>query len=183
MTASHAAFRLYRSHLKLAGCALAILAVFISNRSWADDTTNTPPPAATVAESDANPQTIQLGDIAQIYVNKSFRLKDTNSSAEYLTQTLNPIPEGVLGILAHNWYPWFSVVDYSEIGFVKSLDTRKMNSKAILEAMRKKMARQAALTGVQILGLEWNRLPTYDANFHTLSWSFRVDTARAKALN
>src|SRR5579859_4672922 len=100
MTASHAAVRLYRSHLKVVGYALTILAVLISKGSWADDTTNTSP--ATVAESDAVPQTIKLGDVAQIYLNKSFRLKDTNSSAENLTQTLNQIPESVRGILEHN---------------------------------------------------------------------------------
>ncbi len=185
MTALQSTFGLYRWHNGCAGRLLIIFAAMLSLPAFGDP--NPTPIATNDTSAAASMAKANLGDLAEIEVPKGFRLIDTNRASAFLRQTGNRAPAGFLGILAHDSANWFAVIDFTEIGFLKDAEKQGLDSNAILQGVRNKVAHDNVIAAQhnipQILSVEWEQAPVYDPTSHMFAWAIRVETQLARTIN
>ena len=185
MTASHITFSLYRRHNKFAGRLSIVFATLLSFSAFGDQS---PTPADTNSPSSAVvTEKTSLGNIADMAIPPGYRFIDRDRSSEYLRQTGNSVPPGLVGNLAHNSADWLAVIEFSDIGYLKEVEKKPIDSAVILQAIRNKVAvdnARAARLGIPpVLSVDWEQAPVFDPTFHSLSWSLRVETPLTRMIN
>jgi hypothetical protein len=97
-----------------------------------------------------------------------------------LTQMRNPVPAGLLGILAPDSSEWYVVLKFSEIGYVKTYAGERIDTNQVLSALRHNMElsnRERAVRGQQILTyVNLVRAPELDSAGHSLEFAIRVES-------
>lgn len=126
----------------------------------------------------SGPQQASLGDLV-INIPKGYRLTDAHGARVILEGMNQPVPDDLWGALASGSGQWQAILEYSRQGWVKDTDIAKVNPAKLL----KKIQRQLAQGTSAAASVKWLSPPVYDAQKHSLSWSYQVQTSSGKSLN
>ena len=133
------------------------------------------------------PETARLGTIARIAIPAGYRLADKESARAVLERTGNPVPDGLIGILAPESGAWWAVLEFDEVGYIKDLDKAPLDAAAVLQAMKKHNDQENKSRDQQgappIASVDWQQAPSYDDATHSLQWAVKADTRVAKMIN
>jgi len=128
-----------------------------------------------------------LGTLADIKIPKGYRFTDATGASVLLTRMHNPIPQGLVGILAPESGQWWAVLTYKDIGYVKDVDQSEMDAAAVLKAISDRAQRQneeRTIHGMApIVSVDWKVPPVYEAKTHTLEWAVLAKTQSAAVVN
>lgn len=135
----------------------------------------------------SGPQKASLGTIANIDVPQGYRLTGESGARVLLARMKNPVPEGLIGILAPDSGKWWIVLTFNEVGYVKNADKERIDAAAVLQAVQKRSEMQNSERTEQgltsIISVDWQRPPVYDAEKHSLDWALRAETQSSKVVN
>ena len=135
----------------------------------------------------SGPKQASLGTLADIEVPQGYRLTDQTGARVLLERMKNPVPDGLIGILAPDSGKWWAVLTFMDVGFVKNADKEQINPPAVLKALQKRSEMQNSERKEQgmasIVSVEWERRPVYDAAGHSLQWALRAETQSSKVVN
>jgi hypothetical protein len=99
----------------------------------------------------------------------------------------NPIPDGLVGILAPDSSKWWVVLTFTDVGYVKDAAKERIDPAAVLKAVQKRSEQQNAERATQsmpsIVSVEWENPPVYNADSHSLQWALRAETPSTKVIN
>jgi len=133
------------------------------------------------------PNKASLGTIADIDVPQGYRLADETGARILLERMKNPVPDGLIGILAPESGKWWAILTYNDIGYVKNADKEQLDPAAVLKAVQKQSEIQnndrAEQGMASIVSVNWERPPVYDAETHSLEWALRAETQSSKVVN
>ena len=133
------------------------------------------------------PRKASLGTLANIDVPQGYRLTDEAGARVLLGRMKNPVPDGLIGILAPENGKWWAVLTYTDVGYVKNADKERLDPAAILTAIQKQSQKQNSERKEQgiasIVSVNWERPPVYDAVRYSLEWAVRAETPSSKVLN
>lgn len=125
----------------------------------------------------SGPQKISLADCAYIDIPAGYRLTDAHGARVILQNANNPIPDNLIGLLATDSGKWWAVLQYNPNGYIKDPGARQIDAAAVLKAV------QARNQNASITSINWESQPVYDAQKHSLAWSFKLHSASMQALN
>lgn len=166
---------------------LPILAVFLSQSSYGDQLSLTPVMPSQEIRWISGPKQASLGTLADIEVPQGYRLTDQEGARILLERMKNPVPDGLIGILAPDSGKWWVVLTFAEVGYVKNADKERINSLVVLKGLQKRGEMQNSERTAQgmasIVSVDWERPPVYDAARHSLQWAIRADTQSSKVVN
>jgi len=167
---------------------LSILTFFFIQTSWGQQQLSfSPGLQSPEPEWVSGPEKTSLGTIADLQIPVDCRFTDAEGARNLLKRMNNPVPAGLVGILAPNSGEWLAVVEFNEIGYVNNADKGGMNSKAILKAIQDRNEAEnndIMKTGeTAIASVEWESQPVYDEKDHSLEWAIRVKTQSGKVIN
>ncbi len=189
------------------GWSLLIIALFLLNWcSWAGPVTAggsdlnnlslipekpvslfTTPAAEATAGWINGPEKASLGEVADIEIPNGYRLIGKEGARVLLERTRNPVPQGLIGILAPESGQWWVVLEYAQIGYLKDADKQSLDATTILKAVQSHAADENQKREVQgfapVVTVEWDRSPVYDAANHSLEWAFQAGTQTARTIN
>src|SRR5580700_6070062 len=77
----------------------------------------------------AGPAKADLGGIAQLSIPEGYRFVGRDGAALVMHTA---VPKNVVGLLAPASSKWFGIIEYSEPGYIKDLDTAHVDTTAIL---------------------------------------------------
>ena len=133
------------------------------------------------------PADASLGSLADIKISKGYRFTDASGAKEILRAMKNPVPDGLVGILAPESGQWYAVLTYTKLGYVKDADNGRIDSAAILKTITDRAQRQneeRALHGLPpITSVEWKLPPVFDPKAHTVEWAVQAGTASGQVIN
>ncbi len=168
--------------------SLTAIALFFIQFSWGQD--------QLTYSSGLQPQETQwipgpgktsLGAVADLQIPVGYRFTDADGARSLLKGMNNPVPAGLVGVLAPNSGEWLAVVEFNEIGHVDDASKDGMNSEAILKAIQDRSAAQNNVTaiegGVVTGSVAWESQPVYDEKNHSLEWAIRAETPSGKVIN
>ncbi len=166
-------------------CILPVLAVFLSQSCWGDQLSLAP------ASQDVGwingPKKASLGTLANIEVPQGYRLTDEAGARMLLERMKNPVPDGLIGILAPDSGKWWVVLTFTDVGYVKNADKERMDPAAVLKAVQKQSEMQNNERTEQgmapIASVDWERPPVYDTERQSLEWALRAETQSSKVVN
>ena len=168
-------------------CILPVLAVFWSQPCWGDPLSLTPVMPAPEVSWVVGPKQASLGTLADIEVPQGYRLTDEAGARILLERMKNPVPDGLIGILAPDSGKWWIVLTFTDVGYVKNADKERIDPAAVLKAVQKRSAMQNSERTEQgmasIVSVDWERPPVYDAERHSLEWALRAETQSSKVVN
>lgn len=135
----------------------------------------------------SGPADASLGTLADIKIPTGYRFTGATEAGALLTRMHNPIPQGLVGILAPESGQWWAVLTYKDIGYVKGVDKGEIDAAAILKAISDR-ARQEneerTIHGTDpITSVDWKVPPMFEAKTHTLEWAVLAKTSSAEAIN
>jgi len=90
-------------------CILPVLAVFLSEPCWGDQLSLSPVMPSQEVGWIVGPKKASLGTLANIEVPQGYRLTDKAGARILLERMKNPIPDGLIGILAPDSGKWWVV--------------------------------------------------------------------------
>jgi len=126
----------WRRH-RLVGCVLSILTAFFAmpafgQGQFAVPTYSAPSRVAWIS----GPDTARLGTVARMEIPAGYRLMDKDGARAMLERTGNPVPEGLVGILAPESGQWWAVLEFTPVGYLKDVDKEALDAATILQAMQ-----------------------------------------------
>ena len=125
----------------------------------------------------SGPQKISLADCAYIDIPAGYRLTDAHGARIILQNANNPIPDNIIALLATDSGKWWAVLEYNPNGYVKDSGAQQIDPASVLKAV------QARNQNATVTSINWQSQPVYDAQKHTLAWSFQLHAASMQALN
>ncbi|MGA3283559.1 MAG: DUF2167 domain-containing protein [Verrucomicrobiota bacterium] len=168
-------------------CILPILAVFLSQSCGGDQLSLTPVMPSQELGWIVGPKKASLGTLANIEVPQGYRLTDEAGARILLERMKNPVPDGLIGILAPDSGKWWVVLTFTYVGYVKDADKESINPAAVLKAVQKQSELQNSERTEQgmasIVSVDWERPPVYDVEKHLLEWAIRAETQSSKVVN
>jgi uncharacterized membrane-anchored protein len=168
-------------------CVLAVLAVFLSQSCWGDQLSLTPVRPSQEISWISGPQQASLGTLADIEVPQGYRLTGETGARTLLERMKNPVPDGLIGILAPDSGKWWVVLTFTDVGYVKNAEKERIDPAAVLKAVQKRSEVQNSERTDQgmasIVSVDWERQPIYDAERHSLEWALRAETQSSKVVN
>jgi uncharacterized membrane-anchored protein len=131
--------------------------------------------------------TANLGSVASIGIPQGYRLMNEADARLFLEQLGNPVPKGLVGILAPQSGHWWAVFAFTGTGYLKDADKQPLDPVEILQALRKR-AEPDNLSPVERVkapaaSVEWKELPYFNSYSHTLAWAIQADTQRSRTIN
>ena len=168
-------------------CILPVLAIFGSQLCWGDQLALSPVMPSQDVWRVVGPAKASLGAIADIEVPQGYRLADEAGARILLERMKNPVPDGLIGILAPESGKWWMVLTFADVGYVKNADQERIDPAAVLKAVQKRNETQNSERTEQgmasIVSVNWERPPVYDAAGHSLEWALRAETRLSKVIN
>jgi len=168
-------------------CILPMLAVFGGQLCQGDQLSLTPVRPSQEVNWIVGPKKASLGTLADIDVPQGYRLTGETGARTLLARMKNPIPDGLIGILAPDSGKWWVVLTFTDVGYVKNADKEHIDPAAVLKAVQKRSEMQNSERAEQgmtsIVSVEWEHPPVYDAESHSLEWALRAETQSAKVIN
>ena len=76
----------------------------------------------------SGPADASLGTLADIKIPKGYRFTDATGAGALLGKMNNPVPQGLVGILAPESGQWWVVLEYKDIGYLKDADKSKIDA-------------------------------------------------------
>jgi uncharacterized membrane-anchored protein len=135
----------------------------------------------------SGPEKASLGTVADIEIPDGYRLIGKGGARALLERTKNPVPDGLIGILAPASGHWWAVLEFSDTGYLKDVDKQLLDPAAILTALQNrtvdKNLKRVAQGLAPIASVDWERPPVYDGATHSLEWAVQAGTQTAKAIN
>jgi uncharacterized membrane-anchored protein len=135
----------------------------------------------------AGPKQASLGTLADIEVPQGYRLTGVAGARVLLERMKNPVPDGLIGILAPDSGKWWIVLTFTDVGYVRKADKESVDPAVVLNALRKQTEAQNKERAEQgmasIVSVDWERAPVYDAERHSLEWAVRAETQSSKVVN
>jgi uncharacterized membrane-anchored protein len=135
----------------------------------------------------SGPADASLGTLADIKIPKGYRFTDAAGAGALLGRMNNPVPQGLVGILAPESGEWWVVLTYRDIGYVKGVDKDQIVPAAILKTISDRAQRQnedRRLHGLPLItSVDWAVSPAYDAKTHAVEWAVRAKTQSAEVVN
>lgn len=139
------------------------------------------------AEWISGPAVTPLADLAEIKIPEGFRFTDRAGAKTLLEKMRNPVPKGLIGIVAPNSGGWWVILEFSDVGYVSEDGAAKMDPETILAAMQERLQTQnddRARAGLPPVDkLEWQVQPTYDPQTKTLEWAVKAYAGSDAVLN
>ena len=109
-------------------CILPVLAAFGIQPCWGDQLSLAPVMPSQNVWRIIGPSKASLGTIADIDVPQGYRLADEMGARILLERMKNPVPDGLIGILAPESGKWWAILTYTDIGYVKNADKEQHRS-------------------------------------------------------
>jgi len=135
----------------------------------------------------SGPEKTSLGAFANLQIPEGYRFTDAEGARILLKRMNDPVPAGLIGILAPNSDEWLAVIEFNEIGYVKDANKNGMNSKVILKAIQDRSKAQNNGNMKEGNGttasIDWESQPVYDEKNHSLEWAIRAETQSGKVIN
>jgi uncharacterized membrane-anchored protein len=135
----------------------------------------------------SGPADASLGALADIKIPKGYRFTDAAGAAMLLTRMNNPVPTGLVGILAPESGQWWAVLEYRDIGYLKDAAKTGMDAKAILQTISNRAQNQNEDRRIHnlplITSVDWALAPAFDANTHILEWAVLAKTQSGQVVN
>jgi hypothetical protein len=128
-----------------------------------------------------------LGSIASIGIPQGYRLMNESDSRAFLERAGNPVPKGLIGILAPQSGQWWAVLAFTSTGYLKDADKQALDPVEILQAIRKRVETESLSPTQQgrppSASVEWKELPSYYASTHSLAWAIQAETQHSRTIN
>lgn len=135
----------------------------------------------------SGPADASLGTLADIKVPKGYRFTDSTGASTLLGRMNNPVPDGLVGILAPESGQWWAVLVYRDIGFVKDADKETIDAKSILQTIFDRAQRQNEARRIHglplITSVDWSVPPVFDAKTFSVEWAVLAKTQSAGVIN
>jgi len=135
----------------------------------------------------SGPADASLGTLADIKIPKGYRFTDATGAGILLAKMNNPVPQGLVGILAPDSGEWWVVLTYKDVGYVKGVDKDQIVPTAVLKTISDRATSQnesRRLHGLPLItSVDWALSPTYDAKTHAVEWAVRAKTQSAEVVN
>jgi uncharacterized membrane-anchored protein len=133
------------------------------------------------------PSKTSLGAVADLQIPAGYHFTDAEGARILLKRMNNPVPAGIIGILAPTSGESLAVIEFSDIGYVNDTHKEEMNSKVILKAIQDRNEAQnngiPKDGGVVTASVDWENQPVYDQKDHSLEWAIRAETPSGKVIN
>jgi uncharacterized membrane-anchored protein len=130
----------------------------------------------------SGPQTMSVGNYADIQVPQGYRWVDGQAARAVLEGQNNPVPDDLIGVMVPDSGKWWAVVEFAPDGYLK--DAKEFSSPVAAKYAETALNDQRTKQGLSsITSLDWQSKPVYDDQAHTLTWSLQVQTASSKALD
>ncbi len=133
------------------------------------------------------PKQASLGTLADIGVPQGYRLTDAAGARVLLERMKNPVPDGLIGILAPDSGKWWVVLTFTDVGYVRNANKERIDPAKVLKAVRKQSEAQNSERTEQgmasVISVDWERAPVYDAGRCSLEWALRAEMQSSKVLN
>lgn len=168
-------------------CILPVLAVFSSQPCRGDQISLAPVMPPQEINWISGPKQASLGTLANIDVPEGYRLTGEEGARTLLERMKNPVPDGLIGILAPDSGKWWIVMKFTDVGYVKNADKERIDPAEVLKTVKKQSETQNSERTEQglapIVSVDWQLPPVYDAERNSLEWAFRADTQSTKVVN
>lgn len=175
-----------RALVKIAVVLLPIPAV-VSTLCSAGESLSLAAPDEAVVRWTSGPARASLGSLVEIKIPAGYRFTDVAGAKDLLHQMKNPVPNGLVGILAPESGQWWAVLTYKDIGYVKDAGKSPIDATAILKSITDRAQRQnedRAVHGLApITSVNWKLPPAFDATAHTVEWAVQAQTQGAQVIN
>jgi hypothetical protein len=116
-----------------------------------------------------------------------YRLTDAASARTLLRRMKNPVPEGLVGILAPESGNWWVVLAFSDIGYLKNAGRERIHEAAVLKSLWEKVKLQNIDRKKQglapITTVNWDTPPVFDEKDSSLEWAVQAETESGKVIN
>lgn len=166
---------------------LPVVIVFLAQCCDAQQSLSLASPNRALIGWTSGPADASLGKLADIKIPKDYRFTDAAGASDLLRRMNNPIPQGLVGILAPESGQWWAVLTYKDIGYVKDADKDQIDAAAILKTVSDRAQRQndeRAIHGLPpIIAVEWKLPPVFDAKTHTVEWAVQVKIQSTEVIN
>jgi uncharacterized membrane-anchored protein len=133
------------------------------------------------------PAIANVKNLATLQVPAGYWFTDAAGAKLLLQRMGNPGSGREMGFLAPTSAAWCVVLEFADIGYVKSTDAADLNPAAILAAIRagnataNRQREEKGLSAVDVLG--WDKEPVYDPETRTLEWAVRAATKGGTVIN
>jgi uncharacterized membrane-anchored protein len=135
----------------------------------------------------SGPANAALGKFVDIQIPSGYRFVDAKSASILLERMKNPVPKGLVGILAPDSGRWWIVLEFVDTGYVKDVDNHNLDASRIMKAVWNRIEQQnenqTGLSSAAITSVDWDIEPVYDPNAHTLEWAVRADSQSGSVVN
>jgi len=135
----------------------------------------------------SGPADASLGTLADIKIPKGYRFTGATGAGALLRKMNNPVPDGLVGILAPESGQWWVVLEYRDIGYVKDADKTKIDAAAILKTISDRAKHQneeRTIHGLPIIAsVDWKLSPAFDAKTHSVEWAVLAKTQSTGVVN
>jgi uncharacterized membrane-anchored protein len=166
---------------------LPVLVVFLIQNCNAGQSLSLTSPNQALIGWTSGPADASLGTLADIKISKGYRFTSAEGAGDLLTRMNNPIPQGLVGILAPESGQWWAVLTYKNIGYVKNAGKNQIDAAAILKSIFDRAQRQNEDRMIHnlppISSVNWKLPPLFDAKTHTVEWAVQVKTQSAEVIN
>jgi len=174
-----------RPLLGLSFLFLAFASPFFNRSSNAQDQPQSATPKVKIDWVDG-PVTAALGDIAQIKVPGGYRFTGKEGTRKFLELTQNPPSGSELGTIIpvvssgssdkENEF-WFTIFEFSEVGYVKDDDRNNLDADALLKTLKENTEesnKERAARGWAAYHItSWYKAPFYDISTKNLTWALQ----------
>ncbi len=163
--------------------------VFLTQSSHADQSSllSLTSPDQTQVNWTSGPADANLGTLADIKIPKGYRFTDSTGAGALLARMNNPIPQGLVGIIAPESGQWWIVLTYKDIGYMKDVDQGGIDAAAILKTISERANRQNEARRIHglplITSVDWALAPVFDAKTHAVEWAVRAKTQSSEVVN
>ena len=125
----------------------------------------------------AGPQTVSLGQIAELQLPAGYVFLDADDTKTLMEEMGNVADGSELGMVtgADENATWFVIFEEREVGYVRDDDKDDIDADAILESIREgteeanKVRAERGIPGIHVVG--WQTPPRYDATTNNLTWA------------
>ena len=166
---------------------LSVFTVFLFQRCKADQPLSLSPSSSDQVQWTSGPADASLGSLADIKIPKGYRFTDATGATLLLGRMNNPVPKGLVGILAPESGQWWAVLEYRDIGYLKDAAKTGIDAKAILKGISDRAQRQNEIRRIHNLPLigsvDWALAPAFDANTHILEWAVLAKVQSGQVVN
>jgi uncharacterized membrane-anchored protein len=178
---------LSKAFVKPAVWLLSVSTVFLFQCCKADQPLSLSPSSSEQVQWTSGPADASLGSLADITIPKGYRFTDATGAALLLARMNNPVPTGLVGILAPESGQWWAVLGYRDTGYLKDAGKTEMDTKAILKAISDRAQNQNEARRIHnqplITSVDWALAPAFDANTHILEWAVLAKTQSGQVVN